>query len=198
MHNLAREVGMAWSRQDSVKHVDQLPSLGRWLRVAGRGRKRIISVFAFPSQRGALPLNSWWHYKNYRAKNKIDSEFLALRGAVPCFHLSSYCATWLILNLGREVWLWCSQYSIAIKCVKGVANFFFFFFECCQFPTISLPTQISLLNCSLHRTSFEIFSWFGFIWINTGRSLCAIQVQCFLSDTRQDITHLKSFMTFLK
>lgn len=126
MHNLAREVGMAWSRQDSVKHVDQLPSLGRWLRVAGRGRKRIISVFAFPSQRGALPLNSWWHYKNYRAKNKIDSELLALRGAVPCFHLSSYCATWLILNLGREVWLWCSQYSIAIKCVKGVANFFFF------------------------------------------------------------------------
>ena len=86
---LLQEAGIPWSHQDSAKSL--APAWVRcpgWGKAGSRREQRIITALIFLSA-GALPLNSRYHYNNYKAKNKINSKLLAQCGIVPCVFDSS-------------------------------------------------------------------------------------------------------------
>lgn len=99
-----------------------------------------------------------------------------------------------------------SSWTWAVKCNFDIHNFLLlwnvivemlqnYFFQYCQFPTICVPTQISLLNCSLSRTSLQRLF---FIWINTWRKLYGISFKCFLSDICKRLLFIWTFYYFEK
>lgn len=149
--------------------VDQMPPLWGWL----GGEERVPSALVFPSQLGALPLNSWWHSSDYRTENKVNSKLWSPVGSVPHDWDSS------IMLLGRRAGpgpgLWGVPGVVTVTtagaCGRDVVNrlkaarVWQLHFQLRPHSSTAPPAGLLL--------KFKMI-WF---YVNTWRNLCVIQVR---------------------